>query len=159
MFIQILGIIAFLLFSYSFTRKLTKNIIFYQVISNLFFTVHYLLLGSFSASIVHLILIAYIFMLDYYKDNKNKVFKYLILFLIIYILIGIITYDNFYSVLPIVGSLIYSISILKNNKMLSIISSLIWLFFNIIVISIGGIFLNLICIIIYILKFKECYER
>lgn len=72
----------------------------------------------------------------YLYENKNKKIPiyYLIVLVIMIIILGIISYDGIFSLLPTIITLIYTISIYQDNdKVIRIsytICGILWVFYN-----------------------------
>ena len=144
---QILGFVYAIFLILSSFGKTTKQILFLQTISFLFKTLHYYLLGGISGFLTSLI--SMIRNIIFYKIKTNKLWT--IFFIIIYIIIGIITLKSFYTLLPVLATITYTLIINYNNpKYLRygmFITSLTWLIYNIYIISYSGIIIQIIMLI------------
>ncbi len=144
---QILGFVYAIFLILSNFGKTTKQILFLQTISFLFKTLHYYLLGGISGFLTSLI--SMIRNIIFYKIKTNKLWT--IFFIIIYIIIGIITLKSFYTLLPVLATITYTLIINYNNpKYLRygmFITSLTWLIYNIYIISYSGIIIQIIMLI------------
>ena len=84
---------------------------------------------------------------------------FLIVFILIYIFILIYTYNGLLSVFPIIAALIYLIPTWFGNsktvKKTALFCYLLWLVYNIFVLSIAGIISNIISIISIIVSIKR----
>lgn len=113
---QIIGVIAYILFALSFNKKEKEEILLLQIFSYVGFIIHYYLLGGFTGSICNvfgLVTLILIYFFDkYFKDKK----KLLIIIIIpILIVISLLTYDNIYSIFPIIATVMSLLSFLKND--------------------------------------------
>lgn len=144
---QILGFIYALFLILSNFGKNTKQILFLQTISFFFKTLHYYLLGGISGFLTSLI--SMIRNIIFYKIKESKI--WVVFFIIIYIIIGIITLKSIYTLLPVFATIIYTLIINYNNpKYLRygiFITSLTWLIYNIYIISYSGIIIQIIMLI------------
>jgi len=144
---QILGLIYALFLILSNFGKSTKQILFLQTISFFFKTLHYYLLGGISGFLTSLI--SMIRNIIFYKIKESKI--WVVFFIIIYIIIGIITLKSIYTLLPVFATIIYTLIINYNNpKYLRygiFITSLTWLIYNIYIISYSGIIIQIIMLI------------
>ena len=144
---QILGFIYALFLILSNFGKSTKQILFLQTISFFFKTLHYYLLGGISGFLTSLI--SMIRNIIFYKIKESKI--WIVFFIIIYIIIGIITLKSIYTLLPVFATIIYTLIINYNNpKYLRygiFITSLTWLIYNIYIISYSGIIIQIIMLI------------
>ena len=87
--------------------------------------------------------------LIFYKIKESKLWT--TLFILIYLIIGIITLKDIYTLLPVLATITYTIVINYNNpKYLRygiFITSLTWLIYNIYIISYSGIIIQIVMII------------
>ena len=144
---QLLGFVYALFLIISNFGKTTKHILFMQTIAFFFKTLHYYLLGGISGFLTSLI--SMIRNLIFYKINESKLWT--TLFILIYLIIGIITLKDIYTLLPVLATITYTIVINYNNpKYLRygiFITSLTWLIYNIYIISYSGIIIQIVMII------------
>ena len=162
---QIIGFIAFAVSLIAYHRKDKKKIIGNMVISNILNIIHYLLLGAFSGCVTKLIAIfrnCFIILKEKHSKLSNTV--YLILFIIVYVVATIFTYDSILSILPLLAAIIYTICIWNGSeikiKKTAFLCYFLWLIYNIFVLSIPGIVSNTISILsvlIAIIK-RQKYE-
>lgn len=157
--VQLIGLIAFFfsLIAYHYKRK--DKILINMIVSSLFNLVHYFLLGAFSGCITKGIAIfrdLFIIVKDKYKLN-SIIFLYI--FVAIYIIAGILSYNSIYSILPIIAAIIYVINIWNGNakvvKKSAFYCYFIWLLYNVCVMSIAGIISNTISIISSFIAIKN----
>ncbi|MBE6158984.1 MAG: YgjV family protein [Firmicutes bacterium] len=160
---QIIGFIAFIFSLIAYHKKNKNKILGNMIISNVLNLIHYLLLGAYSGCITKVLAIIrdnFIILKD--KNKKLSSNIYLILFILIYIIAGIFTYNGVLSLLPLMAALIYIIFI-WNGKELTIKkvafgTYFLWLIYNICVLSIPGIISNVVSIIstfIAIINYKR----
>ena len=123
-----------------------------MVTSNILNLIHYLLLGAFSGCITKLLAIFrdyFIILKEKNKKLSNSV--YLIVFILLYIIATIFTYNGILSILPLVAAIIYIIFIWNGNEVIikktAFFCYFLWLIYNIFVLSIAGIASNIISII------------
>lgn len=144
---QILGFIYALFLIISNFRKTAKQILLFQTISFFFKTLHYYLLGGISGFLTSFI--SMIRNIIFYKIKESKIWT--IFFIIIYIIIGILTLKSFYTLLPVIATITYTLIINYDNpKYLRygmFLTSLTWLIYNIYIISYSGIIIQLIMLI------------
>ena len=128
--VQLIGIIAWLLIVFSYYRKNTDKILYFQIISTILWCIHYFLLGAYSG----LFICAFEVIRDslYYKTDKDD---YIFLGSIpIYILYGIISYSGIVELLPIFSSTIDGFTLTKKKKIVvigAVISYTIWVIYDI----------------------------
>ncbi|MBR6252940.1 MAG: YgjV family protein [Clostridia bacterium] len=151
--IQIIGAIGYALLSISFYRKDKRQILFMQIIANMFFTVHYSMLSGIAGAISNVLgLITYIviYIMDKYKLKKSKnIFS---LFMILFLLIAVIlAYENIYSILPFIAFSVAIISFLTGDedkiRKLGIIVAICWLVYAIVYVSYAAIVFETITLI------------
>ena len=116
--IQLVGAIGYTLISCSFYRKKKIDILFLQIFSYVFFSIHYFLLKAYTGTICNvlgLFALVMIYIVEKKKDNKRR--NNIILGIIpILVLISMLTYENFFSILPIVASVLSLISFLTDSE-------------------------------------------
>ena len=149
---QIIGLIAFVVSLIAYHKKDKKTILNNMVTSNILNLIHYLLLGAFSGCITKLLAIFrdyFIILKEKNKKLSNSV--YLIVFILLYIIATIFTYNGILSILPLVAAIIYIIFIWNGNEVIikktAFFCYFLWLIYNIFVLSIAGIASNIISII------------
>lgn len=148
---QIIGFIGFFFLGISNLQKDRKKIIIFQIISSIFFSVHYFLINALTASILNII---GIFRgLTFYNINRDKKLNniYLSLYIMLYIIIGTLTYDTIFSILPVIAYILFTISIFNKNefklKVYNIFVSSTWIIYDIIYSSYAGIVSDTLMII------------
>lgn len=134
--IQVIGGIGYSILAASYYQKEKKKILFMQIISYILFTIHYYLLSGITGAICNLIglfalIMIYIFE-KYQWKNKNVLAVFFILILTI---INIISFQNVYSIFPMIASVIVIVSFLMNNENyirgVGLISAVCWLIYAI----------------------------
>ena len=84
------------------------------------------------------------------KRDKNENII-LAIFIILYIVMGIITYNSIFSILPIIASIIYVIGIWNGNENIirktGLINMYLWLIYSISTFAVAGAIQNIILII------------
>lgn len=149
---QIFQIIALLLdlIAYHFSTK--KKIFFISSVGCIFTILHFLLLGAYSgvaAKTITLFRNAFIAKKEDNKKYDNKMF--IIIFVVIYIIFGAITYTSLYSIIPTIIALLY-FALVWNGRELrvkgaSFLCSILWIIYNIFIMSYAGILANTILFI------------
>lgn len=140
--IQAIGLIGFAFVILSFWFKEKKQIIFMQIIANIFLSIHYYLLGAMSGGIICLItVIRNIFLYD--KKDKKTIIFYGIIFSIIFIFVGMLMYNGFVSLIPTIATIFYTYLLLKDDpndiRIGNVLVSIMWMIYNIFVSSYIGI--------------------
>lgn len=136
-FIQLIGIAAWLFLVFSYYRKDTNKILVFQITGTILYCVHYFLLGAYSG--LFICLFETLFDFGYYKTDKDKYIY--IASVPIRILGGLFTYSTFADILPILASLTDGYTLTKKKKVVvigAIISYTLWVIYDICVMSISG---------------------
>jgi len=136
-FIQIIGIVAWLFLLLSYHRKDTNKILVFQIIGTVLYCIHYGLLGAYSG----LFICAFetLFDFGYYKTDKDK---YIYMASVpVRIIGGLIGFNTFVDILPITASLTDGYTLTKKKKIVvigAIISYTMWVIYDIFVMSYSG---------------------
>ena len=134
--IQMIGGIGYFLLALSFYKKEKKEILMMQVISYIFFTIHYYLLNAITGTMCNILgLISLVII--YYLSVKNKNKKTIVLIMIpILLIISLLTYQNIFSIFPIIAVIISLLSFINDNeniiRFIGIISAIGWLIYAIV---------------------------
>ena len=136
-FIQIIGIVAWLLLILSYYRKDTNQILVFQIVGTVLYCLHYGLLGAWSG----LFICAFetIFDFGYYKTDKDE---YIYMASIpIRIIGGLFGFQSFIDILPITASLTDGYTLTKKKKVVvfgAVISYTMWVIYDVFVGSYSG---------------------
>ena len=138
-FIQLIGIIAWLLIVLSYYRKNTNKILVFQIISTVLWCLHYYLLGAYSG----LFICVFEVFRDslYYKTDKDDII--FIASVPVYVLYGYLSYSGFIELLPIFSSTIDGYTLTKQKKIVvfgAVISYTLWVIYDLAVKSYSGAF-------------------
>lgn len=144
---QMLGFIyAFFLLLSSWGRY-KNQILILQTLAFFFKGLHYYLLGGLSGFLTSLISMLRNLLFTKLKSH----YLWTIFFITLYVIIGIFTYQNFGSILPVLATIIYTIIINKNKASLLrwglFVTSFIWLIYNVYILSYSGIITQIIILI------------
>lgn len=149
---QIAGFIAFILSLIAYHRKKKSKIFQTMMVANVLDIIHYILLGAYSGCITKVIALVrneIIIIKEKNKKLNNKIV--LISLLFIYLVSGVLTYKNIYSILLILAAMIYLYFVWNGNelkvKKCAFYCYFLWLIYNICVFSIAGITSNIVSII------------
>ncbi len=144
---QTLGFIYALFLMFSNFGKTAKQILLLQTVSFFFKGIHYYLLGGISGFLTSII--SMIRNIIFTKIKSNKIWT--IIFILIYLAIGFLTYTTFGTLLPIIATIFYTIIVNKNNPSYlrwgMFITSVIWFLYNIYIISYGGIITQVVILV------------
>ena len=134
--IQIIGGIGYFLLAFSFYKKEKKEILLMQVVAYIFFTIHYYLLNAITGTICNILGLISLLII-YYLSIKNKKKDKIVLIMIPILLgISILTYQNIYSIFPIISIIISLLSFINDDeniiRFIGIISAIAWLIYAIV---------------------------
>ena len=139
---QLLGIVAVVLGFVCFQMKSPRGILSFQIIVAFVFSAHYLLIGAYTA--VALNLLAAVQCVFYYIRNRRRS-KSIVLptvFTVLTFVVGVLTWEGWYSAFIMLGLVINSISLAfpdaQKIRYSMFVKSPACLIYNIIVLSGGG---------------------
>ena len=158
--IQIIGGIGYATLATSYYRKEKKKILYMQIIAYILFTIHYYLLDGITGAICNLIglfalISIYIFEKYEWKFKNFIAFSFIALL----ILINVITFQNLYSIFPMIASVVVIISFITNNENyirgIGLISAICWLIYAIVYHSYIAIIFEIITLIGVLIAFVK----
>lgn len=134
--IQGIGTIGYILLTLSYFKKEKKEILFMQIFSYIMFTIHYYLLSGVTGAICNLVglfaLIA-IYICDKYTFKTKCIVSSV--FILALLIINILTFQNIFSIFPLVASIIIIIAFLLDDENairgIGVISTACWLVYAI----------------------------
>lgn len=135
-FAQIVGIIGIVFSLLSFQFKQRKHIMLMQMVASLLFSSQLFLVGAFTGGCLDMI--SFIRTLIFSNNSKKWASSpiWLYFFLIVMIATGILTWQNEWSILPIMGSMLSTLALwMKKEKHIRLISLLVgpcWIVYNIV---------------------------
>lgn len=143
------GIIGLIYSAVAYHKKEKKDILKLLIISNSLSLIQYMFLQAYTGCITIIIsIIRNIIALKKRDKNENII---LAIFIILYIVMGIITYNSIFSILPIIASIIYVIGIWNGNENIirktGLINMYLWLIYSISTFAVAGAIQNIILII------------
>lgn len=149
---NLIGFVAFIVSLIAYHRATKEKIFENMIISNILDVIHYIILGAYSGSITKVI--ALIRNVVIVKKEKCKWLSsdiILILFIIIYVISGIVTFTNIWSIFCILAAIIYLMWCWNGNelqvKKAAFYCYFLWLIYNISVQSYAGITSNIVSIV------------
>ena len=158
---QIFVILSYLSLSSTYFLKNRKSILIFSLIAVVCNAFAFFFLAAWSGfimSIVALIRNLILLVQNKYKKTDKIIFvDWLILtfFILISIVSAIFTFDGFGSLLSIIATLVYTISVWQKNiivyKVLGICSSVLWIGYGIYIISLFSIILESILLLVEII--------
>lgn len=134
-FAQLIGIIAIYLWVISIQKKESFKILLYQAFANLFYTWQYSLLNVYSAAAMNFSSFLRCLLFASKKKKKQNIsYWWLAIFLLIILFLGIITYNSFLNLIPLIITIFYTISSwLKDSKWLRVtflLAAFVWIYYN-----------------------------
>ena len=140
---QIIGFVAMTIIVASYQQKSHKKILTLQMISGFLFTVHYLLLGAYTGAAMNLL---GAFRSLVYSNRSQKWASSVLWpigFSVSFLISGILTWENTFSIFPLIAmlmsSVVHWIEKPKINRIFSLPTSTGWLIYNIKTLSYPGI--------------------
>ena len=150
---QILVIIYYLIYSYTFHLKDNNKILIFGIIATIISSISYILLNAYTG--MSMCFIAIFRNLLFKKDEQSKL--YLILILILTVVASIFTFDSYFCLFNIVATLIYTYAIWQTNtktyKLLGIIVNGLMIIYDVYIQSILGVILISVAFISSLLGF------
>lgn len=143
--IQLLSFLAWLFMLASYYRKNTNKILVFQIMGNITFCIHYLLLGAYSGLCI--CLLDALCNIGYYKTDKDSLIYYVSI--PFRILGGLLTGSTLVDILPVCGSLVEGYSLTKDKKIVvigGIITYTIWAIYDFNFMSYVGMIFDLIIV-------------
>lgn len=139
---QVFTIISYIFLALTYHMKNRKTILILNILTQIAFTIAYVLLGAWSGLAMAIVAMArnVIFILDENKNEKrehmNKTdISILVILYIISMISAIFTYERFFSLLPVFATMIYTYAVCQKNiklyKLLGIPIEILWTCYNI----------------------------
>lgn len=155
---QFLGLISWILLLYSYTKEDIDDLLFLQIFVAVFDVASYLLLGADAGMLI--CLVELIKTILYYKTDKDRLIFWI--GVVFYALIGLLTIDHIYACLPVLGSLIDAYGTSRDSKsanVASIISNIMWVAYDLIILSYIGALTDFVVIVCNISVLFLGYSR
>jgi hypothetical protein len=141
---QIFGAVAMIALFLGYQQKKRKNLIFFKLIADVGWVVHYCLLGGYGGAIPNFVGIFR--ELIFVRRGKSKWASHIIwlpIFLLINLTLGIFTFSSVFNVIPIISSAFVTVSLWMKNpkhiKLLILPANVGFLVYNSILLSYVGI--------------------
>ena len=135
--IQLIGGIAYSLLTLSYYKKNKRDILYMQIMAYIMFALHYYLLSGITGAICNLIglfALVTIYIFEKYKLKSKNFIAWL--FITLLIIINIQTFQNIYSVFPMIAATIVIISFLEDDanviRKIGLLSAICWLVYAIV---------------------------
>lgn len=133
---QIIGFIGLICTITSIQQNKKNKVLIFQILANLLYFLQYFLLGALAGASISFLAIFRCYMFyQYDKNKKNKSLLILIIFVLLIILFGICSYDDIFSLIPIITAIMYSYGVWQNNlkrfRIIALIVPMCWFIYNI----------------------------
>lgn len=134
---QIFGILVIIGNVLAMQMKNKKQIIFMFVLVNLFATINFVLLQSYSGAVICAFSIIQTFINRIFENKKNSVPKTIIgIYIVISIILGIVTFQGYIDILPIICSILYTLTIVqekeRNIREITLLNIILWIIYDIV---------------------------
>lgn len=133
---QFFGVLVIIANVLAMQMKNKKQIILMFILANLFSAINFLLLKSYSGALICGFAIIQTLINKIFENKEVKVPKVIIgIYILILIALGRITYTNYIDILPIICSILYTLTILQekesNIRKISLLNILLWVIYDI----------------------------
>lgn len=134
---QIFGILVIIANVLSMQMKKKKQIIFMFILANLFSAINFVLLQSYSGAIICIFAIVQTFINKVFENKDKQVPKIVVgIYIIISIILGAITFKGYIDIVPIICSILYTLTIVqdeeKNIRRISLVNIILWILYDIV---------------------------
>ena len=137
---QIFGFTSLIILIISFQKNSKKTLLKYQIVSSSFEAIQYLLLSALSGCVMNITMCIRNLIFFKYKEKIPNI--YLIFIIIVMTILSLISYNGAISLLPCIGSIIYTIALAKSNititRITNTITCILYLIYDIKVLAIAG---------------------
>ena len=132
---QFFGVLVIISNVIAMQMKSKKKIIFCYLLANLFSSIMFFLLQSYSGAMICLFAMFQTIINNCFERNKKEVPKVLIvLYIIISIILGTITFNKYIDIMPIVCSILFTLIIIQNKesyiRKFALINIIIWVIYD-----------------------------
>lgn len=154
-FAQISGLIALILVCIGYSFKNKSHFIVIQIIANFFYASAFLFVKAYvGALIIFISMVRCIYIYIAEKKSFKYVYHFILIFVILYIITTIVFWKSTYDFIPLIASIIFTISFcIKNLQLMRyilIIPNTLLIFYNIITTTYTSALLDLIEVIVII---------
>lgn len=142
---QVFGFVAFILYTLSLQFKKKRNILNTQIIANTFYALEYLMLNAYAGLNNSLFGIMRSLLFSVADKKRLKLPLYVpILFTIIVLIFGYVSYTDLFSIIPVFISIAFFIALYTNNlkiyRLIAALASGLWIVYNYHVLAYIGVF-------------------
>lgn len=140
---QVIGVIVLIITVISIQFKTKEKILICQIIANVLVALQYFLLNALTGAVVAVINVVRCIIFYYYKKkNKKPSIIFLTIFIIVAIVSGILTWQNGFSIIPIIATIVFTYGLWQDNVKVTRICTAItagnWTIYNVIVKAYAG---------------------
>lgn len=154
---QVFVIINYLFLIITYQIKNNKKILILNTIACTSSAIGLFLLHAYSGCAMSIIAVLRNFL--FINENKNGHFDALLITFVLIALFTLYTYENLFSLLPVIATILYSIAVWQNDdriyKLFGIPIEICWLSYHIYIFSIFGIILESILFISVLIGIKR----
>ena len=137
---QVIGLIGLIILLISFQKNSRKALLNYQIVSSLLFSVQYIILGAMSGFVMNIMMCLRNLIFSKF-DNVPR--KYITIVIIIMLVLSVFSYEGSISLLPCIGSIIYTISLAKSNititRVTNVFTCILYIIYDIKFLAIAGL--------------------
>lgn len=143
-FAQICDVVVIILAVLGARSQKKTTTLFYGIIGNLILTLEYTLLGALTGTAIVFLngTRCFVFFM-FAKYNKKPSIFVLLIFEVLNVVLGIIAWQSLWSLLVIVGTVLYTYGLWQNNivvlKVLTAINTGLWAIYNFVVLAYVGV--------------------
>ena len=147
---QAIGFIGMIFVFAAFQQKEKKRILLVQAAAGVVFTVHFILLGAFTGAVMNVIEVARNAAFCK-KGGKHQTRIFAAAFMLAFSVLGVLTWQNWFSLLPIVAmnlsTLVFCMENPRHIRICYVPVSVGWLIYNVTAFSIAGILTESFCLL------------
>ena len=140
---QAIGFAGTIILALSFQQRTRERIHFLMMFSSMFFAIHFFLIVAYTGCIMNIISIMRSFIFYNYRRKWARSRLWLVVFLIVSIVAGILTWKNAWSCLPVIGMLLTTVGLWMKNpariRVITISGLPCWFTYNLVSGSIAGV--------------------
>ena len=137
---QVIGLIGLIILLISFHKNSRKALLNYQIVSSLLFSVQYIILGAMSGFVMNIMMCLRNLI---FSKFDNVPHKYITIVIIIMLVLSVFSYEGSISLLPCIGSIIYTISLAKSNititRVTNVFTCILYIIYDIKFLAIAGL--------------------
>ncbi len=156
---QILGTVGYSLLAYSYFKKSKKEILYLQILAYIGFTTHYFLLDALTGTMCNVLGFVALILIHFISENEKKKKVLVLLLILLLIFMSYLSYENIYSIFPVIGCLLTFTSFLSQDentiRFLGIISAACWLIYAVIHVSYSAIIFQIVVLISTIVAYLK----